>query len=244
MVDDNATNRQVAVHQLRHLGYQADSASRGLDALTRLETEQYDMILMDCEMPEMDGFETTRRLRQMKAPNRATPVVAMTAHALRKERDKCIAAGMNDYLAKPVQLDQLRVMVERWIAADGCHEAVAPSAMRVEPASEDIHDNIQRFRSDMGKEDADRILMTVLRDTTEAMAILGDAVETSNIADIRRSVHRLKGTLGLVASAALMTQCDRLQSLDDIKVLEAALPIRERGTLDLAAIAALMDTEA
>jgi CheY-like chemotaxis protein len=115
VVDDNPVNRMVAVRQLEALGYRAESVESGGAALDALGAERYDAVLMDCQMPGLDGYETTRRLRRLENGDRRTPVIAVTAHAMKGERERCLDAGMDDYVAKPFRLRELAGLLERWI---------------------------------------------------------------------------------------------------------------------------------
>ncbi|MEQ8675534.1 MAG: PAS domain S-box protein [Aggregatilineales bacterium] len=121
VVEDNPLNREVTERQLEHLGYSAASAENGKDALDVLGRDRnFDLILMDCQMPEMDGFEATRQIRKgEKAQGNGThlTIVAMTANAMKGDREKCISAGMDDYISKPVKIDVLRGVLEKWIIA-------------------------------------------------------------------------------------------------------------------------------
>jgi CheY-like chemotaxis protein len=118
MAEDNVINQKVALKQLKNLGYEADVAANGEEALQMLEKIPYDLVLMDCQMPIMDGYEATREIR--RRPESAFPkgnrpvVVAMTANAMKEDREKCIDAGMDDYISKPVSKDKLSATLERW----------------------------------------------------------------------------------------------------------------------------------
>jgi CheY-like chemotaxis protein len=103
---------------MRKMGFRADVVANGQEAVNALETIPYDLVFMDCHMPEMDGFEATRCIRQQgsKALNPHIPIVAMTASTMQGDRDKCIQAGMNDFIAKPVQIKELAEMLARWLA--------------------------------------------------------------------------------------------------------------------------------
>ncbi|HEX9736925.1 MAG TPA: ATP-binding protein [Thermoanaerobaculia bacterium] len=124
VVEDNAVNQLVARRQLESIGLEVDVAGNGLEALDALAASHYDLVLMDCQMPELDGYETTRRIRRQQGGNWQVPVVALTAHALAGDRERCLAAGMNDYLAKPFREDQLAAVVGRWIGKSGVEVAV------------------------------------------------------------------------------------------------------------------------
>jgi len=120
LVEDNAVNQKVALAMLRRLGYAADVAANGVLALDALSRDDFDLVLMDCQMPEMDGFEATERIRAGAAGrNVAVPIVAMTANAMAGDRERCLEVGMSDYLAKPVQAAALSEVVERWLAKAG-----------------------------------------------------------------------------------------------------------------------------
>jgi two-component system, sensor histidine kinase and response regulator len=117
LVEDNHINQKVALAMLKTFGYRADVAINGIEALDALAARHYDVVLMDCRLPEMDGFEATRRLRARGGHCAEVPIIAMTANAFAEDRDACLAAGMSDYLSKPVRERELRNKLERWLPA-------------------------------------------------------------------------------------------------------------------------------
>jgi len=117
IAEDNPNNQKLAVLQVRKLGYQAEAVADGHEALSAVGTGRYALVLMDCQMPEMDGFAATAAIREMEAltVGRArTPIIGMTANAMLGDRERCLRAGMDDYLAKPVRLDDLSAVLTRW----------------------------------------------------------------------------------------------------------------------------------
>jgi signal transduction histidine kinase/DNA-binding response OmpR family regulator len=117
VAEDNPVNQRVAVRMLARLGLGADVASDGREAVQSFGRQPYALVLMDCQMPELDGFQATARIRASEGPGQRTPIIAMTASAMRGDRERCLAAGMDDYIAKPVRIDDLRMAVERWLPA-------------------------------------------------------------------------------------------------------------------------------
>ena len=118
IVEDNAANLKVAVRMVERLGYRADVAGNGTEALNVLGQVRYDAVLMDCQMPEMDGYEATREIRRGEDDRRHLPIIAMTASAMAGDRERCLAAGMDDYISKPVKLHIVAAVLERWLGEE------------------------------------------------------------------------------------------------------------------------------
>ena len=128
VAEDNPVNQRVAIRMLERLGLGADVAANGREAVQSFSRQPYAAILMDCQMPELDGFEATARIRAREGLGQHTPIIAMTASAMRGDRERCLEAGMDDYVSKPVTIDGLRTVLARWLPLDG--ESSIPPAGR------------------------------------------------------------------------------------------------------------------
>jgi CheY-like chemotaxis protein len=115
LVEDNLINQHVAVAVLKKLGFTADLAINGEEAVMAATATSYDLVLMDCQMPVLDGYKASRRIRELEGEARRTPIVAMTANAMEGDRERCLEAGMDDYIPKPVTLDGLRGILQQWL---------------------------------------------------------------------------------------------------------------------------------
>ena len=126
VAEDHVTNRQVMLRMLARLGFTADAVGNGVEAVAAITHSPYDIVLMDCQMPELDGYEATRQIRRAGGRFKSTPIIAVTANAMAGDREKCLASGMSDYMSKPVLAQTLATTLERWILPDAAVGAVIP----------------------------------------------------------------------------------------------------------------------
>ena len=115
VIEDNPINQKTVLHYLEKLGFKPHAAANGYQAIDRLEMLPYDLILMDCKMPGLDGFSLAERIRNGDSPNRATPIIAITADGMATSREKCLRSGMDDYLPKPFNMQTLQQMIHEWV---------------------------------------------------------------------------------------------------------------------------------
>jgi CheY-like chemotaxis protein len=113
LAEDNAVNQKVALRFLERLGYRADAVANGLEAITAVENRRYDLVLMDLQMPEMDGFQATQQIRKRLPRERQPKIIALTANAMKSDREQCEAAGMDDYVSKPVKMHEIAAVIRR-----------------------------------------------------------------------------------------------------------------------------------
>ncbi|MBV9267693.1 MAG: response regulator, partial [Acidobacteriaceae bacterium] len=115
LAEDNLINQKVALHMLRRLGFDVDVATNGRDAIDMFQLKNYDLILMDCQMPEMDGFEAASAIRELESPGNRIPIIAATANAFSEDQARCLSAGMDDHLPKPIAMESLNLLLQRWL---------------------------------------------------------------------------------------------------------------------------------
>jgi signal transduction histidine kinase/DNA-binding response OmpR family regulator/HAMP domain-containing protein len=235
VAEDNVINQQVALSFLERLGYRADVAANGLEVLLSLRRQPYDVVLMDVQMPEMDGLEATRHIRQLSAPELAAEVqpriIAMTANAMREDCDICLASGMDDYVSKPVQVEELvralsKCRPRRRKAARKPAEA-PPIETPVEMESPQVLDPaaLERLRITLGRQ-ADQMLPGLLdgfhQDVDRLLSEARQALKEGHADDLRRAAHTLKSTSATFGAMALSAMARELEYLARDGMLEGA----------------------
>ncbi len=225
LVEDTAVNQEVALAMLENLGCSTDIASNGLEALDKLASQNYDLVLMDCQMPELDGYETTRCLREREQSQnlpRAT-VIALTAHAMVGDRQLCLDAGMDDYLAKPFTLNQLQTMLQRYqkkstVSTDALPENKAitdDSSLPIGAGEELIDMKFINAISNLQRPGMPNILNKVLNhyftDTPRLLCELHDAIVTGDTSVVRRCSHSLKSASANLGARRLASLCKELE---------------------------------
>jgi signal transduction histidine kinase/CheY-like chemotaxis protein/HPt (histidine-containing phosphotransfer) domain-containing protein len=212
LAEDNITNQQVALHILGKIGMRADAVANGAEAIHSLETIPYDLVLMDVQMPEMDGMEAARRIRDPNSTvlNRDIPIIAMTANALRGNREQCLAAGMNDYVTKPISLQPLVAALGQWLGRDGAVPAAEatpagpPTPPAAVPATTPVFDREGMLARMMGDEEMAKIVLAgFLEDMPGQFETLRSCLAGSDTAAALRRVHTIKGASANVGGDAL-----------------------------------------
>ncbi|MEE8400041.1 MAG: ATP-binding protein, partial [Desulfobacterales bacterium] len=205
LAEDNVVNQMVAVSILETLGYSADAVANGKEALRALEMIDYSIVLMDCQMPEMDGYEATGEIRNADSNvlNHRVPVIAMTAHAMQGDREKCLDAGMDDYLSKPVEPETISEMIEKWIVKR-CSSWEAETVIPDIVAEQDIFDRAGLLDRLTGNEAlADEILSEFMEDVPLKLSALREALDKHDASSVQREAHTLKGASANIGALAL-----------------------------------------
>jgi CheY-like chemotaxis protein len=225
VVEDNAVNQQLALLLLQKVGYRADVAANGVEALEALQRQRYDVVLMDVEMPEMDGLEATRQIRRMAAVGPRPRIIAVTAKALQGERELCLQAGMDDYLTKPIRLHELIEALLR-----GGPSTDVPAAPAVDP------DVLRRFITSLGtrgRESAVSLIDTFLDHGPAQLASLRQALEQHETDEARREAHTLKSNAAAFGATALEAMCRELESAAEADALHRGADLVPRITSEL-----------
>jgi signal transduction histidine kinase/DNA-binding response OmpR family regulator len=223
VVEDNWVNQQVALGTLAKLGCQVDVAGGGREALERLRAAAYDLVFMDCEMPEMDGYATTAEIRRLEGPARRIPIVAMTAHAMEGDRERCLAAGMDDYLGKPLELPAVHAALERWVAKP----AAGPAAAAVTLAGAVVDaERVSRLRATLTTGGNASLFTRVLRgfiaDTGERVEALRRSVELGEAQTAQQVAHALRGSCANIGVARMADVAEALERLATTGRLDGA----------------------
>ncbi len=205
LVEDNIINQEVVLSMLRSFGCVVDVASNGLEALDAVKHKIYDLVLMDCMMPEMDGYSAAGEIRRRQAENQLPefPVIALTANAIEGDREKCLAAGMNDYLTKPFKPRDLHDMLKKWLhhgkgMSETPQEASTDSSMPI-PIPQ-VLSSIQLLEADYGKELLKQVIKTYLDNAGRLMQTLENAWNTGDLKAIQMTSHTLKSSSAQVGA--------------------------------------------
>ena len=267
LAEDDATNQKVALYILKKFGYRADAAGNGQEVLQALEKAPYDIVLMDIQMPVMDGYTATRRIRelelkaqqvklnkndsedlsdseiQLSARSGRIPIIAMTAHAMKGDREKCIAAGMDDYTPKPINPEELLEKIEKWTQAE--QNASSPEAKvqkeRVQPETSeetlplDLENALERAMGD--KDFLKMLLGGFIQELPDQIESLKVAVAGKDTVALAEQAHKLKGAAanlsayGVSSAAESLEEIGRSQNMDEAnQILEVLLNESKRLT--------------
>ena len=233
LAEDNVINQKVAQSMLHKLGYKTDVVANGLEALRALELIDYDLVLMDCQMPEMNGYEATAAIRahDSNVSNHSVPIIAMTANAMIGDRELCLGAGMNDYLSKPVKKEEMDESLGKWLKPGKRGDRLPK---KVGSASEisllfDQADMLDRLDNDHAF--VELILKESLRELPKLLQELRAQCQNGDAVSIRHQAHTMKGMAATISTPALRQICSGIESAakgGDVATARELLPELER----------------
>jgi two-component system sensor histidine kinase/response regulator len=199
VAEDNPMNQKLAMALLKKSGYWVDAVENGRMVIEKLNRRTYDLILMDVQMPEMDGFEATRIIRVKEGKKRHTPIIAMTAHAMKGDRERCLQAGMDDYVSKPIEAQKLFESIERWIDVRGFKKPISRQVKtETNGQTKDIPIDLETAldRLDQDGKLLKQMLQELLKKVPNQLQILEKAVNQGDNEAVEREAHSLKGAAG------------------------------------------------
>jgi signal transduction histidine kinase/CheY-like chemotaxis protein len=232
LAEDNPVNVEVASAMLEGLGLDVSRARNGEEALHSVQADDFDVILMDCQMPVMDGFAATteiRRHEQQRGRARSMPIIAITANALQGDRESCLAAGMDDYLSKPFTQQALGLTLSRWISLP---RMAPPPAEATEPAAADdglinlqALEHIRALSPSNGDALLERVLHAFLRDTPQHLHAIRQAIAADDAEQLRKSAHSLKSSSANIGARVLAQRSKELEQLGRNHTTAGAAPL-------------------
>ena len=242
LVEDNQVNQLVAQAQLKKIGYQADVVANGIEALRALEILPYDLVLMDCQMPEMDGYEATRAIRARNWKVSNIPIIALTAHAIEGEREKCLQAGMNDYISKPVEKEALQQIINHWLliqddnfGKDTVFREVEyfmlneKNEITTEQVSEttaeivnfETLDDITGYDAEMRRE----VVEMYLAQTTIQLSEIERAISVNDMTTLYNMAHKTVGSSAICGMMAIVEPMRKLEHMGREGITNEAAPV-------------------
>jgi CheY-like chemotaxis protein len=207
LAEDNAVNQKVALRLLERMGYRADVAANGLEALAALQRQPYDVVLMDVQMPEMDGLEASRRIKQNWPPGDRPRIIAMTANAMQGDREKCLAAGMDDYITKPIRTEALVEALSRTQPKSLPPDPQPESGPAVNPKQ------FESFRQSMGADFIGEVIEVFNEDAPKLLHDMQQALTTNDADLFRRAAHSLKSNSAEFGAVKLSEMAKELEML-------------------------------
>jgi CheY-like chemotaxis protein/HPt (histidine-containing phosphotransfer) domain-containing protein len=248
VVEDNEFNQRLITHALSGIGCEVESVSNGMDALAKIGSGDYDVVLMDCHMAGLDGFETTREIRRLERGRQHVPIIAVTAGGVPEMRRTCLASGMDDYVAKPFSLATLRARVAYWVAR-GRDAAKAPldAPPTVPVPSQDAATHLDLSRLEELTNDAGSAQIAVeltqifLEDIVRRIRSLADAASTHDQTNCAFVAHALKGACGNFGATGMARLAEEAERRCKVSSFEDIASLAVRLSEELALVRAILD---
>ena len=232
LVDDTEINQKVALTLLQKAGYQVDTASGGREAVEACRREAFDLVFMDWQMPVVDGLESTRLIRAEECEDRRVPIIAMTANAMPGDREACLAAGMDDYLSKPIDFDELAVVLRRWLPPSSPPGWISPEQNAC----------LRRLADAVGADFVAELLGDLAAEGPRHLNEMRAALQREDAATLGRAAHTLKSMCFTLGFADLGNACDSLDTLARTGTLRGAAVLLEGLAANFQSVRACRDT--
>jgi two-component system, sensor histidine kinase and response regulator len=249
VVEDNAINQKLALNQLRKLGYGADAIDNGPGALDMMARGSYAAVLMDCQMPRMDGYETTAEIRRRESGRRHTIIIAMTAFAQEGARERCFAAGMDDYIAKPVRLEALEAALARWVPLKGTPNSQNGATKATSASSCDSLDPevmielLDLSRSCESGDFLGELIDMFYGELDSRLASIREASARGQLGELDERAHEFKGSCLSLGLARMAMLCGQLEALAREGSAESAQPLLDEIEREAGVVRPLLEAE-
>lgn len=224
LAEDNPANQRLVSLMLRRFGCRVDVAADGCEAVSAVRSFPYDLVVMDCQMPEMDGLEATQEIRKLQPPMCQVPIVALTANAFREDKERCLGAGMNDFLSKPLTLESLQLVLKRWLSEHSLSTAT-PSALLIKPAPQPqeapssiqdelaaVRDRIQELSALLDEEAGAKSWEIFQADSKQTLMAARSQLGAGNADQLARSAHRLAGSALMIGARGIAQRSKQLEA--------------------------------
>jgi CheY-like chemotaxis protein/HPt (histidine-containing phosphotransfer) domain-containing protein len=207
LAEDNPVNQTLAMKILERLGHKVQVVNNGKEAIERAQGEEFDLILMDVQMPEMDGLEATTAIRSAEVgTGKHLPIVAMTAHAMKGDREKCLSAGMDEYLSKPIRIDELKQAISRAAQKRHMGQSFQHSPFRAIGQLELLLDSVMGDRALLAE-----MAELWLADSTKQERQIQEGLDSGDVMMVQRAAHALKGSVGTFQASAAQEAANQLE---------------------------------
>ncbi|HEY1172470.1 MAG TPA: ATP-binding protein [Verrucomicrobiae bacterium] len=248
LAEDNPVNQKVAMKILGRMGYEADYAANGQEVLSAIQRIPYDVILMDCQMPEMDGYEATRRIRQSAAqdePNFRTDlkkvyIIALTANAMAGDREACLAAGMDDYISKPIRREDLQAALERTPRVLKPTTAAEAPVARLNPV---IINELRSLKEDDGTDPLGEVIQSFFNYSPKMLLDIQSKTASGQSDEIRMAAHSLKGSAANLGAERLARLCSELEKAAKASQKDLFIPLSVQIETELALVCKELERE-
>src|SRR5882724_6387997 len=231
LVEDSPVNLEVCVAILEGLGCVVETATNGWNALERHADREFGLIFMDCQMPEMDGYEATAEIRRRESQShRHTPIIALTGNVIEGARERCLAAGMDDYLAKPFTLDQMKAMLTAWSSpptfrATRDHLALVPASLSAEPVDYKVLDSLRQLQKQQRSDIVQQVIKLFFKGAESLLKDLERGATNHDASLLHQASHALKSVSANIGAIALSSRCKELEAMAQSGVVSDAAPI-------------------
>jgi PAS domain S-box-containing protein len=252
LAEDNVVNQQVAKAMLEHLGFEVDVVADGAAAVKSATEASYDAVLMDCQMPILDGYQATREIRRVQGVAAHVPIIAVTASAMSSDQQRCLAAGMDDYLSKPLSLTALGAVLERWAPEEPDHETSSETPSRAVIAATGPHSptldlqvlaRLTSLGEARGEDLLQRLKILFLADADTRVAALHEALTADDASAVRAPAHALGGASSNLGANVLADLCATLETDGESGNLAACAAGLEEVEAELVRVHSALDSQ-